>query len=73
MEEAGNPALKDTIAGKSINKMLDKVYLPAEITLRSEGDEPHTLTGKGNYLFMTGRPGCYHRKYKRGRKHKLSW
>lgn len=47
--------LKDTIAGKSINKMLDKVYLPAEITLRSEGDEPHTLTGKGNYLFMTGR------------------
>ena len=35
--------------------MLDKVYLPAEITLRSEGDEPHTLTGKGNYLFMTGR------------------
>ena len=47
--------LKDTIAGKSINEMLDKVYLPAEITLRSEGDEPHTLTGKGNYLFMTGR------------------
>ena len=47
--------LKDTIAGKSINKMLDKVYFPAEITLRSEGDEPHTLTGKGNYLFMTGR------------------
>ena len=47
--------LKDTIAGKSIKEMLDKVYLPAEITLRSEGDEPHTLTGKGNYLFMTGR------------------
>ena len=47
--------LKDTIAGKSINRMLDKVYLPAEITLRSEGDEPHTLTGRGNYLFMTGR------------------
>ena len=47
--------LKDTIAGKSINKILDKVYLPAEITLRSEGDEPHTLTGRGNYLFMTGR------------------
>ena len=47
--------LKDTIAGKSINKMLDKVYLPAEITLRSEGDEPHTLTGKGNYLFKIGR------------------
>ena len=46
--------LKDTIAGKSINKMLDKVHLPAEITLRSEGDEPHTLTGKGNYLFKTG-------------------
>lgn len=47
--------LKDTTAGKSINKMLNKVYLPAEITLRSEGDEPHTLTGRGNYLFMTGR------------------
>ena len=47
--------LKDTTAGKSINRMLDKVYLPAEITLRSEGDEPHTLTGRGNYLFMTGR------------------
>ena len=47
--------LKDTTVGKSINKMLDKVYLPAEITLRSEGDEPHTLTGRGNYLFMTGR------------------
>ena len=47
--------LKDTTAGKSINKMLDKVYLPAEITLRSEGDEPHILTGSGNYLFMTGR------------------
>ena len=47
--------LKDTTAGKSINKMLDKVYLPAEITLRSEGDEPHTLKGRGNYLFMTGR------------------
>lgn len=37
--------LKDTIAGKSINRMLNKVYLPAEITLRSEGNEPHTLTG----------------------------
>lgn len=47
--------LKDTIADKSINRMLDKVYLPAEITLRSEGDEPHTLTGRGHYLFMTGR------------------
>ena len=47
--------LKDTTAGKSINRMLDKVYLPAEITLRSEGDEPHTLTGRGHYLFMTGR------------------
>ena len=46
--------LKDTIAGKSINRMLNKVYLPAEITLRSEGNEPHTLTGRGNYLFMTG-------------------
>ena len=45
--------LKDTIAGKSINRMLNKVYLPAEITLRSEGNEPHTLTGRGNYLFMT--------------------
>ena len=46
--------LKDTITGKSINRMLNKVYLPAEITLRSEGNEPHTLTGRGNYLFMTG-------------------
>ena len=46
--------LKDTIADKSIHRMLDKVLLPAEITLRSEGDEPHTLTGRGNYLFMTG-------------------
>lgn len=46
--------LKDTIAGKSINRMLNKVYLPAEITLRSEGNEPHTLTGRGNNLFMTG-------------------
>lgn len=46
--------LKDTIAGKSINRMLNKVYLPAEITLRSEGNEPHTLTGRGHYLFMTG-------------------
>lgn len=46
--------LKDTITGKSINRMLNKVYLPAEITLRSEGNEPHTLTGRGDYLFMTG-------------------
>ena len=46
--------LKDTITGKSINRMLNKVYLPAEITLRSEGNEPHTLTGRGNYLFITG-------------------
>ena len=46
--------LKDTITGKSINRMLNKVYLPAEITLRSEGNEPHTLTGRGNYLFVTG-------------------
>lgn len=46
--------LKDTIADKSIRRMLDKVLLPAEITLRSEGDEPHTLMGRGNYLFMTG-------------------
>ena len=46
--------LKDTIADKSIHRMFDKVLLPAEITLRSEGDEPHTLTGRGNYLFMTG-------------------
>ena len=38
--------LKDTIADKSIHRMLDKVLLPAEITLRSEGDEPHTLTGR---------------------------
>lgn len=34
--------------------MASKKYLPAEITLRSEGNEPHTLKGKGNYLFMTG-------------------
>ena len=34
--------------------LANKKYLPAEITLRSEGDEPHALTGKGNYLFMTG-------------------
>ena len=47
--------LKDTIAGKSINKILDKVYLPAEITLRSEGNKPHTLKSSNeNYLFITG-------------------
>ena len=34
--------------------LANKKYLPAEITLRSEGDAPHSLTGKGNYLFMTG-------------------
>ena len=28
--------------------------LPAEITLRSEGNEPHTLTGRVNSLFKTG-------------------
>ena len=45
--------LKDTKAGKSISRMLHKVYLPAEITLRSEGDASHTLTGTGYYLFLT--------------------
>ena len=46
--------LKDTEADKSISRMLgNKVYLPAEITLRSEGDAPHTLMGMGNYLFLT--------------------
>ena len=34
--------------------LADKKYLPAEITLRSEGDAPHSLTGKVNYLFKTG-------------------
>ena len=44
--------LKDAEA--TDHALASKKYLPAEITLRSEGNEPHTLTGKGNYLFMTG-------------------
>lgn len=44
--------LKDAEA--TDHALVGKKYLPAEITLRSEGNEPHTLTGKGNYLFMTG-------------------
>ena len=44
--------LKDAEA--TDHALAGKKYLPAEITLRSEGNEPHTLTGKGNYLFMTG-------------------
>ena len=47
--------LKDTTADKSINRMLNKVYLPAEITLRSEGNKLHTLKrSNGKYLFITG-------------------
>ena len=47
--------LKDTKVDKSISRMLNKVYLPAEITLRSEGNKPHTLkSSNGNYLFITG-------------------
>ena len=34
--------------------LANKAYLPAEITLRSEGNEPHTLTGRVNHLFKTG-------------------
>lgn len=34
--------------------LVNKKYLPAEITLRSEGDAPHSLTGTVHYLFMTG-------------------
>ena len=47
--------LKDTKVDKSISRMLNKVYLPAEITLRSEGNKPHTLkSSNGNDLFITG-------------------
>ena len=47
--------LKDTKVDKSISRMLNKVYLPAEITLRSEGNKPHTLkSSNGNYPFITG-------------------
>ena len=47
--------LKDTKVDKSISRMLNKVYLPAEITLRSEGNKPHTLKSSNeNYLFITG-------------------
>lgn len=45
--------LKDAVAPTG-HALANKKYLPAEITLRSEGDAPHTLTGTGNYLFMTG-------------------
>lgn len=45
--------LKDAEATKGY-ALANKKYLPAEITLRSEGDAPHTLTGRVNYLFMTG-------------------
>ena len=45
--------LKDAEASTG-HVLANKKFLPAEITLRSEGDAPHSLTGKGNYLFMTG-------------------
>ena len=45
--------LKDAEATKGY-ALANKKYLPAEITLRSEGDAPHSLTGKVNYLFKTG-------------------
>ena len=45
--------LKDAEATRG-HVLADKKYLPAEITLRSEGDAPHSLTGKVNYLFKTG-------------------
>lgn len=45
--------LKDAEATRG-HVLANKKYLPAEITLRSEGDAPHSLTGKGNYLFKTG-------------------
>lgn len=45
--------LKDAEATRG-HVLADKKYLPAEITLRSEGDAPHSLTGKGNHLFKTG-------------------
>ena len=45
--------LKDAEATRG-HVLANKKYLPAEITLRSEGDAPHSLTGKVNYLFKTG-------------------
>ena len=45
--------LKDAEATRGY-ALANKKYLPAEITLRSEGDEPHTLTGRVNSLFKTG-------------------
>ena len=45
--------LKDAEATRGY-ALANKKYLPAEITLRSEGDVPHRLMGRGNYLFMTG-------------------
>ncbi len=46
--------LKDAEAGLGVYAgWLNIAYLPAEITLRSEGNEPHTLTGSGeNHLFI---------------------
>ena len=45
--------LKDEEATRGY-ALANKAYLPAEITLRSEGNEPHTLTGRVNSLFKTG-------------------
>ena len=45
--------LKDAEATRDY-ALANKAYLPAEITLRSEGNEPHTLTGRVNSLFKTG-------------------
>ena len=45
--------LKDVEATRGY-ALANKAYLPAEITLRSEGNEPHTLTGRVNSLFKTG-------------------
>ena len=45
--------LKDAEATRGY-ALANKAYLPAEITLRSEGNEPHTLTGRVNSLFKTG-------------------
>lgn len=45
--------LKDAEATRGY-ALANKADLPAEITLRSEGNEPHTLTGRVNQLFKTG-------------------
>ena len=45
--------LKDAEATRG-HALANKAYLPAKITLRSEGNEPHTLTGRVNSLFKTG-------------------